>query len=689
MQQLTPTLTLTPTDPNPAPQKTRSQYFSKFDGLGPDALDGVSERLSALNHLAIRPLFQALGLGQTASEYRRLSKAELTKRIMSALAKSSGGRDKKASNPRKGRALQRSQTKRRSKRKEPEPDDDMPGSETESIQEPSSNSDDSDETEAGQAIQRQTRRGKGRRGKREAKQTTGSASKPKKSQIGSAKRKSRDRDSIAKPPAFSTPRRQRVNWTDGEVSELKRLVRKHQREMKRVDTESGKRVTIPWSKILSEGAAIFNECRTQGDLKDKWRNMNKKPTNKVKKKYILLNGDLQTFSNVYPRDAAKKAASRGYTKIDLLEASKGIVHLFRGWRDRIEEDRSENHSENLWGRQFVPNVQKVGTQPYGDWALANRGASARYEEKREASLDRQRAKNKARQKVSIKNEEEVAASSSTAPVKRRRAKRKAPPAEDTENPPVRPAPKRSKRGASSAKSKKASKKTSQKRAKDVLDGYSFLLTKLRDDEKDARALIQTMGGVVLDTLEDAASAERNGGRVVVLSDKERTTKKFIFSLALGLAPLRVGWLQACWKAKECVDPSSFAISFGRPKDTDAEQLIPDEWDSLVDRGFLAKLPKRARVLSGKKIAVAYSSDSFFANVRSVLVAAGADVVRAHGKMSAKTARALYCVICEKSVDRVPNSVNCDVVQFAWVLECLQRQEIVPFAVDGVFDFAAF
>ena len=103
--------------------------------------------------------------------------------------------------------------------------------------------------------------------------TTGSASKPKKSQIGSAKRKSRDRDSIAKPPAFSTPRRQRVNWTDGEVFELKRLVRKHQREMKRVDTESGKvdteSVTIPWSKILSQGAAIFNECRTQGDLKDK------------------------------------------------------------------------------------------------------------------------------------------------------------------------------------------------------------------------------------------------------------------------------------------------------------------------------------------------------------------------------------------------------------------------------------
>ena len=85
--------------------------------------------------------------------------------------------------------------------------------------------------------------------------------------------------------------------------------------------------------------------------------MNKKPTNKVKKKYILLNGDLQTFSNVYPRDAAKKAASRGYTKIDLLEASKGIVHLFRGWRDRIEEDRSENHSENLWGVNLFPTCK--------------------------------------------------------------------------------------------------------------------------------------------------------------------------------------------------------------------------------------------------------------------------------------------------------------------------------------------
>ena len=57
-------------------------------------------------------------------------------------------------------------------------------------------------------------------------------------------------------PSFNRPR---IPWSDHEVRELRRLVAKYGSK---------------WVKILLEGD--FRLERTQGDLKDKWRNLKRK-----------------------------------------------------------------------------------------------------------------------------------------------------------------------------------------------------------------------------------------------------------------------------------------------------------------------------------------------------------------------------------------------------------------------------
>jgi len=136
-----------------------------------------------------------------------------------------------------------------------------------------------------------------------------------------------------------------------------------------------------WKEILR--AYEFKEGRTGVDLKDKFRNLqvaqgkmekrlsyngkyqvrkdagpDEQLAERKKKKFQLLtpndpngpdpesvNEDIKTrgsgrttFSNYRPKEAALKAATRGYTDIRLLERGSNKIHCFQGSRERIHLD---------------------------------------------------------------------------------------------------------------------------------------------------------------------------------------------------------------------------------------------------------------------------------------------------------------------------------------------------------------
>jgi len=136
-----------------------------------------------------------------------------------------------------------------------------------------------------------------------------------------------------------------------------------------------------WKEILR--AYAFKEGRTGVDLKDKYRNLlvaqgkmekrlsyngkfqvrkdaapGEQLAERKKKKFQLLtptdpegpdpetvHEDIKTrgsgrttFSNYRPKEAALKAATRGYTDIRLLERGSNKIHCFQGSRERIHLD---------------------------------------------------------------------------------------------------------------------------------------------------------------------------------------------------------------------------------------------------------------------------------------------------------------------------------------------------------------
>jgi hypothetical protein len=98
----------------------------------------------------------------------------------------------------------------------------------------------------------------------------------------------------------------------------------------------------------------------------------------------------------------------------------------------------------------------------------------------------------------------------------------------------------------------------QRNRSNALSKYAFLITKLEDPD-DTVAMVLAMGGEVCDTLRDAKEAQEDGKTVLTLSDRTRTTKKFLFSLATGLAPLKKGFITASWTKK--VNSSTLRLQF--------------------------------------------------------------------------------------------------------------------------------
>ncbi len=73
--------------------------------------------------------------------------------------------------------------------------------------------------------------------------------------------------------------------------------------------------------------------------------------------------EIGVFSGKQPRQAALKAANRGYTDIRLRERGTKKVHIFEG--ERNEVDKPANAPDWMPDKIWKPNVKKIGIEKLG------------------------------------------------------------------------------------------------------------------------------------------------------------------------------------------------------------------------------------------------------------------------------------------------------------------------------------
>ena len=82
---------------------------------------------------------------------------------------------------------------------------------------------------------------------------------------------------------------------------------------------------------------------------------------KAKKYYVLKQGSkLSVFTGRSPRQAALKAANRGFTDIRLRERGTKKVHIFQGERKQVPKPTNAPGwmPSSIW----KPNVKKIGIE---------------------------------------------------------------------------------------------------------------------------------------------------------------------------------------------------------------------------------------------------------------------------------------------------------------------------------------
>ncbi len=91
--------------------------------------------------------------------------------------------------------------------------------------------------------------------------------------------------------------------------------------------------------------------------------MAKKAVEKETRNFVLRDKDgneLGVFTGKAPRQAALKAANRGYTDIRLRERGTKKVHLFQG--ERMQVDKPKEAPAWMPDKVWKPTVKKIGTE---------------------------------------------------------------------------------------------------------------------------------------------------------------------------------------------------------------------------------------------------------------------------------------------------------------------------------------
>jgi hypothetical protein len=70
--------------------------------------------------------------------------------------------------------------------------------------------------------------------------------------------------------------------------------------------------------------------------------------------------EIGVFTGKSPRQAALKAANRGYTDIQLRERGTKKVHIFTG--ERVQVDKPKGAPDWMPDKIWKPKVKKIGTE---------------------------------------------------------------------------------------------------------------------------------------------------------------------------------------------------------------------------------------------------------------------------------------------------------------------------------------
>ncbi len=435
-------------------------------------------------------------------------------------------------------------------------------------------------------------------------------------------------------------RRKPVAWNEAETETLKELVQEYGEGH--------------WKKILAAGKGQFDKNRQPSDLKDKWRSMNgrNKAAQRPKRMYKLLHSKGVIFNNRFPRDAALKAASRGWPRIALLDltAANQTVHLYQG--QRVEKDVKQIKNRSVRNSRFknvdtfwVPHVSKVGTKSLAMYLKQNENQKPPVP----AEVGR---KNRGGRPSADEKEAKGKKGKGMGKSKAKKGKGKLP----------TPLTEEETRAAQSDEEELA-----EKRGK-IFGNIAFMMTRVDDSSGRIAKKIKKMGGVVCGSIKQASSLndDRN---IVVLAPRPLLTRKYIFSLARGLAPLAPDFVDASMEKKGLANPLKYALSFGEPMQNKALP-VPQKWASLVRRQGIKGLDFKKRTLFGITVGAFNLSEE----QRLVLEEAGAEVMIVD-RISTKLPKNIDCIVSgEYGV--FANGCRKDIVQYSWVTESLLVQRAV-------------
>jgi hypothetical protein len=141
--------------------------------------------------------------------------------------------------------------------------------------------------------------------------------------------------------------------------ESSQLRKEYHSLLKRIDRLTKKFDLLPERDFIKDDL----DFQKGGDLKKKRPEVKRKKGDTSKRRFSLMRGEFaapSVYTSRTPREAALKAATKGFSDIRLREHGTNKVHVFKGWTQMV--DKPANGPAWLPDRVKKANVKKVGIE---------------------------------------------------------------------------------------------------------------------------------------------------------------------------------------------------------------------------------------------------------------------------------------------------------------------------------------